>query len=316
MPPVSVIMPTYNAMPYLADAVESILQQTLTDFELIIVNDGSTDDSRAYLDSLQDPRLRVIHQENRGLVFALNRLLDVACGEYIARLDSDDISEPDRLLRQYEFLRDHPEADAVFCEYTKIGKRGSWDNADKFEVRGANEPLPARRYDPFVDGMMVHSLLMAKREVFLDLRYRPETYPTDDGDFDLRLAEKYTAYVMPERLVKYRMLTGSGTVKTFANMQHHIRLNYENSRRRRKGQPELSFDDHMCREKEHPIRYWNIVRRDRAKLHFRQAGTHYLDGRYLPFVGHMLLAVLLDVGVLGRFIKAFLHRIQAVVTRA
>jgi glycosyltransferase involved in cell wall biosynthesis len=308
MPRVSVIMPTYDAMPFLVDAVNSILQQTFNDFELLIVNDGSTDGSREYLDSLQDSRVRVIHQENLGLVDALNRLLDEARGEYIARLDSDDISEPKRLEAQVQFLSKNPEADAVFCAYTKIGKHGTWDNADKFKFGDTGSLTEAHRYSPDTDGMMVHSILMAKREVFLDLRYNAEVYPTEDGDFDFRLAERYIAYVMPLRLVKYRMLSDSNTVKTFFTMQHHIRHNYENSRHRRAGQPEISFDEYMEREKRQPLRYWNQVRIDRAKLHFRQAGTYYLDGERLRFIGHLLLAVLCDVGILGRFVKAASNR--------
>ena len=82
---ISIVMPTYNAMPFLSEAVESILSQTFDQFEFLIVNDGSTDGSKTYLDSLTDPRIRVIHQENQGIVAALNTGIEEAQYKWIAQ---------------------------------------------------------------------------------------------------------------------------------------------------------------------------------------------------------------------------------------
>ena len=104
---VTVALPVYNAMPYLPEAVESIVQQTFQDFNFIIINDGSTDGSPEYLDSIKDSRVTVIHQENRGLGATLNLSLEMCKTEYYARMDADDISLPRRLKTQLQFMQDH-----------------------------------------------------------------------------------------------------------------------------------------------------------------------------------------------------------------
>jgi glycosyltransferase involved in cell wall biosynthesis len=117
-PLVSVVMSVYDGRPYLKEAVRSILDQTFGDFEFIIINDGSKDGSKETLDRLSetDDRIRLVHQENRGLTPSLNRGLNLARGKYIARMDADDISHPERLKRQIDFLETNPE----------IGVVGTW----------------------------------------------------------------------------------------------------------------------------------------------------------------------------------------------
>ena len=103
MPKVSIIVPIYNVKPYLKECLDSILVQTFSDFELILVDDGSTDGSERLADSyaLSDPRVKVVYKENGGLSSARNAGLDLACGEYIYFVDSDDYIEPDTLERPY-----------------------------------------------------------------------------------------------------------------------------------------------------------------------------------------------------------------------
>src|SRR2546423_279818 len=103
----TVTLPVYNAMPYLQAAVESILGQTYSDFEFLIIDDGSSDGSADYLRSLRDPRVRLSVRENRGLGATLNELFRNSRTEYVARMDADDICEPRRLEKQMAFLRDH-----------------------------------------------------------------------------------------------------------------------------------------------------------------------------------------------------------------
>ena len=104
-PVVSVLMPAFNAEKYIAQAVNSILQQSFTSFELIVLNDGSTDSTSQILQQFNDSRIRVIHlDQNQGLVKARNRLVDEACGKYIAFLDADDIAMSNRLQMQVDFL--------------------------------------------------------------------------------------------------------------------------------------------------------------------------------------------------------------------
>jgi glycosyltransferase involved in cell wall biosynthesis len=123
-PRVSILMTVYNGMPYLPAAIESMLKQTFQDFEFIIVNDGSTDGTVAYLDSLADPRIHVVHRENGGTAAAANQGLQHCRGEYIARMDSDDISLPHRLATQVAFLDQHPRVGLVGAQMAPLGETG------------------------------------------------------------------------------------------------------------------------------------------------------------------------------------------------
>ena len=107
-PVISILMSVYNGEKYLHAAVDSILKQTFKDFEFIIINDGSIDRSREILESYQDERIVLIHQENKGLTRALNKGLSLAKGEFIARMDADDSCKPERLEKQVAFLRENP----------------------------------------------------------------------------------------------------------------------------------------------------------------------------------------------------------------
>ena len=96
---ITVGIPVFNAMPYLPESLESILRQSYSDFEILVINDGSTDGGRDYLRSVRDPRLRVVDQENRGLAATRNRMLAEASTPWLARHDADDVAYPHRLAR-------------------------------------------------------------------------------------------------------------------------------------------------------------------------------------------------------------------------
>lgn len=108
MPKVSVIIPAYNAMSYLPETIESVLQQTFTDLEILIVNDGSSDNIVEWASSLTDPRIKLISQTNQGVSAARNTALSKAKGEYIAFLDADDLWQQTKLEKQVQFLDNHP----------------------------------------------------------------------------------------------------------------------------------------------------------------------------------------------------------------
>jgi len=135
VPKISVITPCYNASATLAKTIESVLAQTLTDFEMVLVDDGSTDDTAEIIASFDDPRIRYVYQENAGPGPARNRAVSEARGEYLAFLDSDDIALPHRLVSQAALLDIHPGITAVGSGYTWIDEhdqpipwRHSWQN--------------------------------------------------------------------------------------------------------------------------------------------------------------------------------------------
>lgn len=126
-PRVSILMPAYNAMPYLPEALDDLLGQTLRDFELVVVEDGSTDDTRAVLEdyAARDARVVIVpNEQNLGLTRSLNRGLERCRAPLVARADADDRYEPDRLARQVAFLDAHPEVGLLSCGVHKINARG------------------------------------------------------------------------------------------------------------------------------------------------------------------------------------------------
>src|SRR5690606_37374672 len=126
MPRVTVLLAVHNGERYIQEAIDSILAQTFGDFELLIVNDGSTDATRDLVLSYSDDRIRLVDNDhNIGLPKSLNRGLRLAKGRYIARLDADDISEPDRLAAQVSFLQANPDVAMVGSWYRKIDGEGN-----------------------------------------------------------------------------------------------------------------------------------------------------------------------------------------------
>jgi glycosyltransferase involved in cell wall biosynthesis len=138
-PRVSVLIPSYNHAKYLHDTLGSILTQTYTDFELIIIDDGSTDDSFAIIEAYaaKDARIRAWRQPNAGLIPTLNRLVDAAQGEFIAQIDSDDMWLPQRLDLGVRDMEAHPNLAAVFCSFVRIDANNTlMGDIDHFRLGG------------------------------------------------------------------------------------------------------------------------------------------------------------------------------------
>lgn len=146
-PRVTVLMPVFNGEKYLGEAIESILNQTFADFEFLIINDGSTDNSVSIIQSYPDSRIKLLHNDgNRGLIATLNRGIEFARGEYIARMDCDDISLPKRLAKQMEFMDQHQE----------VGVCGTW-----ISTIGRNKVVkPPTEHDAIVCRLMFESCLL------------------------------------------------------------------------------------------------------------------------------------------------------------
>src|SRR5258708_3751905 len=125
-PAVSVVMPAYNSEPHIAEAIESILAQTFTDFEFIIINDGSTDGTRSILHAFAagDSRISIYEHANSGLVVSLNRGCQMARGKYIARMDADDVSLPTRLAKQFNYLERNSEVGIIGTWIQDMGPDG------------------------------------------------------------------------------------------------------------------------------------------------------------------------------------------------
>jgi len=232
-PLISCVMPVYNARRYLRLAVESVLAQTCKDFELVVVDDGSKDDSLEILKeyAARDPRVRIVSRPNTGIVGALNDGLAASRGEFVARMDSDDISTPDRFEKQVRFLQSHPDHVLVGSQVMLIDPDGA-DLCPKQDTEYTHEAIDQahlkRRWP------LVHPTVMVRREGMMALGgYRAKYQYLEDLDLFLRLAEIGKLASLPDVLLRYRMHTGS-ICHTREKDQERIRpeLEAEVSRRR------------------------------------------------------------------------------------
>jgi glycosyltransferase involved in cell wall biosynthesis len=217
-PVISIVMPFYNAAPYLAEAVQSMLDQTFSDFELILINDGSTDNSEQVIRGFNDPRIKYIRNEgNKGLVYSLNKGLDEARGVFIARMDGDDISLPERLQKQVQYLKAHPEADLLATTVQLINEKGQHTGYWKEDRDNIN---PAHIYEFLpVNNCIAHPSVLARAEKIKSLRYREAQGQAEDYDLWLRwIAAGKTIHKLNEELVKHRILPSSFTRKRQKNV--------------------------------------------------------------------------------------------------
>lgn len=216
-PLISVVMSVYNGSQYLREAVDSILNQTRTDFEFIIIDDGSTDGTAAILDAYTDPRIRVIRHQNQGLTKSLNLGIREAQGTYIARQDADDRSFPERLATQAEFLDSHPEIALVGSAVKVISSDGAELATFRHPTDSAEIVTTLRTYNCFW-----HGSIMFRRDCFVELGGYDERFVTaQDYDMWLRFSERHQLANLQESLYAYRFTADSVTVKRMVS-QHRL----------------------------------------------------------------------------------------------
>ncbi len=208
-PPVTVLMPAYNAGLYIREAIDSVLQQTFTDFELLIVNDGSTDDTEALIRSYSDPRIRIFSQENQGVTGALNRGLQLARGKYIARFDADDICYPDRLAVQYDFMEANPGCVLLGGASDYIDKDGHY----LFEWQPSAYESEQLRKEIRTTCPFDHPTVMYVREVALEAGGYPQgAIHFEDHLFWTRFFDFGTVANLSKPLIRHRFNPGSVTI--------------------------------------------------------------------------------------------------------
>lgn len=209
MPAVSVVLPVRNGLPYLPAALASIVAQTFDDFELLIVDDGSTDGTDAVLARLTDPRVRVLSSGGAGLAAALNLGLAQARGAYLARHDADDWSAPDRLERQWRWLERHRDVDvlataASFADALGQPVHSAWTRTVHAQWDAAVTPEAIAALMPLTC-CVFHATVMARTTVLRDAGgYDPATVPAEDYDLWLRLLPRRRFARLPERLYTVR----------------------------------------------------------------------------------------------------------------
>lgn len=218
-PKISVVMSVYNGEKYLREAVESILNQTFRDFELIIIDDGSTDGTAAILDSYTDPRIVRLHNsQNIGLTRSLNRGLVVARGEFVARQDADDVSLPERLAIQIEYLQQHSHVGLLGTAYHV------WDEQGRCTATH-RQPLTDTeiRWQMLFHNAFCHTSVMFRRELVNgdESFYNEDLLYGQDYDFWAKLLRRTCAANLQTPLVARRP-HDSSTSATHLEEQQHI----------------------------------------------------------------------------------------------
>ena len=213
-PKISVIMPVYNTQEeYLREAIESILNQTYSDFEFIILNDGSTNNSKEVILSYTDSRIKYYEHENQGISKTTNRMIKLATGEYIAHMDSDDISLPNRFETQINYLEKHIDIDIVSACYSEF--------PEKKDYIISEDELHVRFTDLLNTNVIPGAVSIIRRSFFekTHLRYNESFDCAQDYEFWSRAIRYAKIVVLKDILYKYRILKNSNSHSNIVHLQ-------------------------------------------------------------------------------------------------
>jgi hypothetical protein len=271
-------MPVYNAESYVAEAIESVLAQTFRDFEFLIFDDGSTDRSLSIINNYagQDGRVKVFAKPHYGYVPLLNEGARMARGHFIARMDADDISLPERFDRQVQFLLREPECVALGCDFLMIDPDG--EPICRVECSASHEAIET---DLLQGGLNVicHPASLIRKSVLLAIGGYSENYETiEDFDLWLRLAERGRLANLPELLFYYR--------------QHHHSVNvwqYE----RQKDLADTIISEARCRRGLKPLEHtiWKNVEPKPVWRHQHWARIAASSGYRKSALKHAIIAI-------------------------
>jgi glycosyltransferase involved in cell wall biosynthesis len=294
-------MPTYNAKAFLEEAITSVLRQTWTDFELIVIDDGSTDGSLALAESLAktDSRIKVFKQANAGTAPTLNRGIELASSEWVFIMHSDDLMHANRLERQLAFLHDHPElavASSLVRHIDKEGRVIGQDNSTLFTHEEVNKKVQQTDLIGFN-----HPAVALRKSVVQSVGgYRQQFWPAEDIDLWNRLVEHgHKILVQPEILLDYRIHGKSASISRAHLIRKKVRWLKDSMLRRRRNEPELTWEQFLAfHRKSSFLQRTNEARRDFARIFYKAAVGHFADKRYLQTVGNATLAILLRPGVI------------------
>lgn len=210
MPTVSIIIPAYNVEATILETIQSIQAQTFSDFELIVINDGSTDSTLARVGTVEDSRIKVFSYENGGLPVARNRGIRQATGEFITFIDADDLWTPDKLEKQLVALEQNPEAGVAYSWTAFIDERGKFLYAWK-PLYDEGDVYPKLLVQNFISSGS--NILVRRQFIEAAGEFDPNLKSVEDWDYYLRLAARCPFVVVPEYQILYRQSSRSMTAK-------------------------------------------------------------------------------------------------------
>ena len=305
----SVVLTAFNAEKFLSDAIQSVLNQTLTDLEFILANDGSTDRSLEVMKKFQEKDSRIIidDHENMGMAESVNRILKFAKSDLIARIDADDIMIPDRLQKQYDFLQNHPEISMVSSNVLMIGEEnqplGIQGNvADLITADDTKRYVTENKVIIFP-----HTACTFRKDHVVEVGgYDGQYWPADDMELFNRVAENNKgAVMMPEVLMKYRIHGSSIVTSRYFYVIRTGDWVIDCIMRRRAGEKPLTLPQFLKSLNERPIpTKINWYRKKYADFYMRKAGFHVGSKKYFKASLNLAGASLLSpVNILPRIFR-------------
>lgn len=289
-PAVTVLMPAYNAEATIEESIKSVVDQTYTDWNLLIVDDESTDSTPEIYRrwAARDKRIKAVRVEHIGFTGVLNYGLNLSESRYIARIDSDDLWHAERLARQVSFLDEHPEVKVIgswgdqigtYGEKIQLLRHGPTSLQEYQQTKEAREPM-----------ILIHSSILADRRTVLDFGgYTPDDYPVDDTFLWTKIAADHAVLALPENLVSYRASQNgicSSNFKLllmqFARLEHNLKNKCELSRR----EFETLLASDWRKRLNFSVNYWQKFARRDGVMRFRN--RRKISGGFLIALGFML----------------------------
>jgi glycosyltransferase involved in cell wall biosynthesis len=221
MPSISVIIPVYNGEKTIHETIESVLNQTLSDFEVIVINDGSQDSTLEIVSSIQDPRLKVISYPNAGLSVTRNRGISLASGDYIAFIDADDLWTPDKLESQFKALQANPQAAVAYSWTNHI------DESSQFSRTGSHMTVSGNVYAKLLLANFLEngSNPLIRRQALTTVGGFDETLiAAEDWDMYLRLAAHYHFVAVPSPQILYRISIDSMSSNVYKQEKESVKV--------------------------------------------------------------------------------------------
>lgn len=303
-PLISVILPVHNGERYLSEAVESVLNQTFRDFELIIVENASTDRSFeiAHAFAMQDDRVRVFHSNEAGAARAMNQGVAHARGGWFARMDADDVWLPEKLERQWQFIQNNPDLDVVSTWGWHIGEMGK--RIGMFQVG----PTTRSEFQRLRDGneviyLLSPSTMFSRRAAIATGGHDPDYPVSQDVEYWTRLADRFSVLTLAEPLVLYRVHASACSTHQMTRQLFQAERVKHNAGLRRSGMHELTSKEYAELRSQRPL----LTRMGekitwQSQTFYRRGGAN-LAADKIQGVGWLALSGLLDPFLLMRRLR-------------
>lgn len=286
---VSVIIPTYNCGPYIKETLNSVLNQSFSDYEIIVINDGSTDNTDYVLKPYMN-RIVYFSQKNKGVSAARNLGIQNAKGEWIAFLDADDIWERSYLQKQINFLSSNPKVDIICRSMFKC--KGSFNNI--IGIIGTDFDNSKQRIEELILNGNIPSAIVAKRGCFEHERFDETLRGDEDIDLLLRLSQKYNIHYINQPLGKYLKHGTNWTENPIKTLLGHIRI----------------CNKFLRISKDIPLKKY--VKRKLANTHYSLGLTFYYKGDFLLAFRYFISAIAISPQLL---LKLILQGIKKILSK-